>query len=132
MTDLDRVGRETVGLVVTELVRRMHDDFVIGFLFQGRDLGRIVRAERSLAEAHLGGEAPYVGRPLGEVHRPLRINRGQFRRRIAFLRQVLERHGVAPEIAARWIEREERLEPVVTDGTDCVPAPRSETDPGPR
>ncbi len=104
-------------------VQRMHDDFIVGYLFEGRDLARIAEHEASLAVAHLGGEARYGGRPIGAVHRPLKINRGHFRRRLAILRTVLAEHDLPAPVLERWIAHDRRLESVVTDGTDCVPEP---------
>ena len=103
-TDFDRLGgQEGLERIVRDFVDRVFDDFVIGFLFEGRDKARIVRHEVELASVHSGGPGPYRGRGIGSVHRPLRINRGHFRRRHAILRHVLEKHGVPPEVIARWI-----------------------------
>ena len=121
MTDLDALGgRAAVEALIGDFIDRVFDDFIIGFLFEGRDRARIVRHEVELAVAHLGGEAAYSGRPLGAVHRPLRINRGHFRRRLALLRTVLSDHGIDPAIADRWIDHDAALEDVITDGTECV------------
>ncbi len=121
MTDHDRIGAERLDQIVHVLVQRFARDFIIGFLFEGRDLVRIERHELELARVHLGGPGRYGGRPLGAVHKPLRINRGHFRRRLAVLRTVLEAEGVPADIVQRWVERERGLESVITDGTDCVP-----------
>ncbi|HHO54706.1 MAG TPA: hypothetical protein ENK18_28500, partial [Deltaproteobacteria bacterium] len=102
-------------------VSRMHGDFIVGYLFEGRALDRIVQHEAELAISHLGGEASYTGRPIGAVHRPLRINRGHFRRRLAILRTLLSERGVPEDIIERWIAHDAALEAVVTDGIDCVP-----------
>ena len=121
MTAWDSLGEERVRSIVGALVDRMAGDFVIGFLFEGRDLARIARHELELARAHLGGPAAYGGRPLGEVHRPLKINRGHFRRRLSLLAIVLEEHGVPADLARRWIDHEAALESVISDGIECVP-----------
>lgn len=121
MTDLERMGGEAVlGGVIRSFVERMFDDFIIGFFFVKSDLERIVRFETQHAARVLGGSGRYEGRPIAQLHRPLRINRGQFRRRLALLRTVAREHGVDEDILDRWLERESLLEPVVTDGTDCV------------
>jgi truncated hemoglobin YjbI len=121
MTAWESLGEDRVRAIVGALVRRMAGDFVTGFLFEGRDHERIVRHELELARAHLGGPQAYGGRPLGAVHRPLKINRGHFRRRLSLLALVLEEHGVPADVAQRWIDHEAALEPVVSDGTECVP-----------
>ncbi len=122
-TDLVRVGGpEAVRVLMHDFVHRVASDFIIGFLFEGRDLARIVRHEGELAVAHLGGPAAYGGRPLGAVHRPLRINRGHFRRRLAILRTVLTEAGVSPDVVERWVAHDAALEAVITDGTECTPS----------
>lgn len=122
MTDYERMGgEEALAAAVGAFVDRFFADFIIGFLFVGKDRDRIVRHEIELASQHLGGPHRYQGRPIGEVHRPLRINRGQFRRRLAIVRTVLREHGVPDDVIDRWIATEQKLERVVTDGTDCAP-----------
>jgi truncated hemoglobin YjbI len=125
MDDVDRVGGEA-GLtrIFDDLLTRMRADFVVGYLFVGTDHARIVRHEVEHAVAVLrggGGASGYTGRPLPQVHRPLRINRGHFRRRMAFLRTVLADHGVPDDIAERWLAVDGRLEGALTDGIDCGP-----------
>ena len=121
VTDYERVGgHDGLRTLIERFVDWMFDDFIIGFLFMGRDRERIVRHEVEHASRVLGGPPAYTGRPLGRTHGPLRINRGHFRRRLAILRTVLQEGGVDDDVIARWIAHDERLEKVITDGTDCV------------
>lgn len=121
-SDIDRAGGpDAVRALIADFVGRISRDFVIGFLFAGKDLERIVRHETELALLQLGGGGAYTGRPIGAVHRALPINRGHFRRRLAFLRTVAREHGVPEDVIERWIDHNQRLEPVVVDGTDCAP-----------
>lgn len=120
-SDLARIGGPgALEALMRDFIGRVSQDFVIGFLFAGKDLERIIQMETALAAAHLGGPDPYPGRPIGATHRALRINRGQFRRRLAFLRRVLEEHQVPTDVAERWVDFNARLEGAVTDGTDCA------------
>lgn len=120
-SDYDRLGgHEGLTALVRAFVDRVFDDFIIGFQFEGKDRGRIVSREVEHAATHLGGPKTYAGRPVSQVHRPLKINRGQFRRRLAILRTVLTEHGVDDEIIERWVAADRRLEPAIVDGTDCV------------
>ena len=122
MTDFERIGGEAVVRTVIErFVDRVFADPIIGFFFVGKDRDRILRHEIAFAARHLGGPSEYTGRPIGEVHRPLRINRGQFRRRMAILRTVLGQQGVPPEIIERWVASESALIALITDASDCVP-----------
>lgn len=107
--------------LVERFVDRMFADFIVGFLFEGRDRDRIVRHELELARKHLFGVGGYTGRPIGPLHRALKLNRGHFRRRLAVLRTVLREEGVPEPVIARWITHDAALEGALTDGTDCVP-----------
>jgi hypothetical protein len=109
--------------VIGAFVDRMFADFVVGFMFHGKDRDRIVQHELELARKHLFGEGGYTGRPIGPLHRALRINRGQFRRRLAVLRTVLREQGVPEPVIERWVAHDAALEAALTDGTDCVEAP---------
>ncbi len=121
ITDYERLGGdEGLSRLVRAFVDRVFEDFIIGFLFAGKDRARFVQHETAFAAAHLGGPRAYAGRPLGAVHGPLKINRGHFRRRHAILRHVLREHGVDDAVIARWIGAEQGLERVVTTGIDCV------------
>lgn len=120
-SDLERIGGEArLRPIIEAFVDRMFADFIIGFQFAGRDRDRIVRFETQHAARLLGGAGPYEGRPVARVHRPLKINRGQFRRRLAILRTVLREHAVDEGVIERWIAHDSQLESVVTDGTDCL------------
>jgi hemoglobin len=122
MTDYERIGgRAGLESLIEVFIDRVFDDFIIGFLFIGKDRARIVRHEIEHAAAHLGGPSEYTGRSIPAVHRPLRINAGHFRRRLAILRTVLSDRGVDSDIVERWVASNQRLEASVTDGTDCLP-----------
>jgi len=121
MTDYERIGgEETVNRLITAFLDLVQRDFIIGFLFEGRDMARIHRHEVEHASRLLGGPVVYTGRPIGAAHRGLHVNRGHFRRRLAILRTVLGQQGVPDDVIERWIAHDARLEPAVTDGTDCV------------
>jgi hemoglobin len=122
VTDYERIGgTEGLRRLVQDFVDRERNDPIIGFLFADVDLDRLIAHEVDFAAQHLGGPHRYAGRPLGEAHRPRRIHRGWFRRRLALLRKTMSDHGVDDELIERWLARERRLESLVTDGTDCVP-----------
>lgn len=122
MSDWDAIGgEEAVRGHLGAFVRRMAGDFIIGFLFEGRDLDRLAEVELGHVSRGLGGPVAYSGRPLGAVHRPLRINRGQFRRRLALLRTVLRERGVPEDVIGRWLDHDRRFEAAIVDGTDCGP-----------
>lgn len=116
-------GEPAVRALVDRFVERMAADAIIGFFFAGKDLARVKLHEYEHAAAALGGPSAYTGRPLVPLHRSLRINAGQFRRRLAILKQELERGGVPADVAETWLAEQRRLEAVMTNGTDCAPVP---------
>ena len=121
MTDYETIGgNPALERIVSVFIDRVFADPIIGFFFTGKDRDRILRHEIAFAARHLGGPANYTGRPIGEVHRPLRINRGQFRRRMAILRTVLGQQDVPSEIIERWVASESALIALITDGSDCT------------
>lgn len=121
-TDLERLGGESaVHAHVKAIVEAFFDDMIIGFQFVGRSRERIMTHESELALRHLGASSPYTGRPIARVHGRLRINRGQFRRRLAIVQTVLADRGVPADIIERWVAHDRALESQIVDGTDCVP-----------
>lgn len=120
MTPFERLGGEAVlRPIIERFVERMFDDRIVGFLFVRSDRARVAQHEYEHTAKVLGATLPYTGRAIPELHRPLRINNGQFRRRLALLRQELERGGVPHDISALVIEAQERMQKLITDGTDC-------------
>lgn len=111
---------EQLPSVIDAFVDRMFDDFIIGFRFAGADRERVKKHELELARKHLVGQGSYTGRAFGPLHRQMKINAGQFRRRLALLRTVALEQGLDPQVIERWLEHDRKLEKVVTDGTDCV------------
>lgn len=125
-TPFERAGGEpVVRAVVDRFVDRMFDDRIIGFFFEGKDREGIKRHEYAHAAAVLGAGVPYEGRPIPSLHRALRINAGQFRRRLALLRQEIERAGIPADVQELWLDGQRRMERMITDGTDCAPPSRS-------
>lgn len=109
--------------VVDRFVRRMANDFVIGFFFAGRDLDRIIAHEYEHAAIALGAGGVYTGRPIASTHRALKINAGHFRRRLALLRAEIEAAGIPDDVRDRWLDHQRALEATITDGSDCAPEP---------
>lgn len=119
-TPFERIGGEAVlRPAIERFVDRSFDDLIIGFLFAHADRARVKQHEYEHTARVLGAAVAYTGRPIPALHRPLRINAGQFRRRLALLRQELGRAGLPPDITALVIEAQERMQAQITDGTDC-------------
>ncbi len=119
-SDYQRVGEERLRALVDDFIDVVARDFIIGFMFQGKDLSRIKQLEFELASGHLGGPQRYTGRTMRAAHAASPINSGHFRRRLALLRSACQRHGLDEDIVDRWIAHNAALEQQVTNGTDCV------------
>ena len=119
-SDFEKLGGEA-GLKahIRAFIARAHGDLIIGYLFQRVDLDRLVERETEFAARHLGGTVEYAGRPLGQVHGPLRINTGHFRRRHVLLANTLRERGVEEDIIERWLEAERPMLSLITTGKDC-------------
>jgi len=121
VTDFDRIGGEqALRAIVDDFIDRVSRDMIVGFFFQGKDLGRIAAREYELAAERMGGPARYSGRPLDAAHGKLGINRGHLRRRLVILQAVLRAHGVDDAVAEAWVAHERGLEPQITNRRDCV------------
>ena len=113
-------GQAGAERLVGAFVDRVMADPIIGFRFAGVPRDPLVAREIEHLSRILGGPHAYQGRPLAGVHRPQKINRGQFRRRLALIRKVGADLGVDPEILDAWVAHDAKMEPVITDGTDCI------------
>jgi hemoglobin len=123
VTSYERIGGEpVVRAIIERFVDRLFDDRIVGFLFAGKDRERVKRHELEHASMVLGAKLAYTGRPIPELHKALRINAGQFRRRLAILRQEIEAAGVPDDVRDAWLDAQRRMEARITDGTDCAPA----------
>jgi truncated hemoglobin YjbI len=121
MSPFDRIGGEpTLRAIIDRFVDRIFQDMIIGFLFTGKDPARIRQHEYEHAALSLGASLVYTGQPIVPLHRALRINAGQFRRRLAILRQEIDRAGVPEDIRDAWLVSQQRMQAAITDGTDCV------------
>ena len=108
---------ETLGslrVVLEDFYNRVFADTMIGFYFAGRDKARLVEKELELTLNALGGPVSYSGRPLTEVHRPLRIAGGHFDRRLQILKEAMAAHDLPIEIRNAWIEHTVKLRSLIT------------------
>ena len=119
-TDFERLGGEE-GLRehLQAFLERAQNDLIIGFLFKDKDMARLLERETQFATRHLGGDLAYTGRPLGQVHGPLKINTGHFRRRHVLLANTLRERDVEEDLIERWLGAERPLLSLITTGKDC-------------
>jgi len=116
-------GPEKLRVIIDDFIERVRKDMMIGYLFRHVDLGALKSKEASFAAEHLGGTAPYQGRPLKVAHAPHRVKGGQFDRRLTILSETLVAHGVPADIRERWLDHNRSLRSSITgdDAGLCSP-----------
>lgn len=118
MTAFEHIGGEpALRRIVDEFVDRCFDDAMIGFLFRRAGRERIKTFEYQHAAEWLGADVAYEGRPIARAHARHRILGGQFDRRLQILREVLDRHGVPPELRDAWLAHQKAFRADVVQGT---------------
>ncbi len=100
----ERIAEDEVRSCLHALYTRMRDDRMVGFFFEGRDLGAIVEGQLRLVRALLGAPERYEGAPLPQAHASLPLLPGHFDRRHTLLREVLDERGVDEKVKAAWLE----------------------------
>jgi truncated hemoglobin YjbI len=100
----ERISEGEVRACLLALYTRMQADRMVGFFFEGRDVGAIVEGQVRLVRALLGGAERYEGAPLPQAHAALPLLPGHFDRRHTLLREVLEERGVDEMVKAAWLE----------------------------
>ncbi|MGE0547908.1 MAG: group 1 truncated hemoglobin [Kofleriaceae bacterium] len=118
----DRIGAPLLRAVITEFYRRIFDDVMIGFMFQGKDRQHLIDREWELAAAMLGAPGvKYTGRPMRAAHAQHSIFGGHFERRLQILREAMSDLGVDPEVQRAWIAHTESLRAQITSdrGSEC-------------
>lgn len=117
----DKIGPEKLRAVIVDFYDRVFADVMIGFHFAGKDKQRLIDKECELAARMLGASIPYTGKTMREAHARHAILGGQFDRRRQILENVLEAHGVDPEVRATWIDHTNAMRSQITadKGSDC-------------
>jgi hemoglobin len=121
MTLYDRIGEDGLRRVLADFYDRVFADPMIGYLFAASNKHRLIQKELELTARMLGGAQRYGGRPMREAHAGHRILGGHYARRQKILADVLEAHGVDPEVRAAWLAHNDALRPQVTsdEPTEC-------------
>ena len=118
----DKIGGDALRAVITDFYRRIFDDVMIGFMFQGKDRAHLIAREYELAAALLGAPGvTYTGRPMRTAHANHTIFGGHFERRVQILRETFADHHVDPAVQAAWLEHTEALRAQITrdKGSEC-------------
>jgi truncated hemoglobin YjbI len=96
-------GEAKVRAVLRSLYDKLFGDPMVGFLFEGKDKGRIVEQQVAFTCGFLGGPQKYVGKPLPDAHAALPLLPGHFDRRHRLLEQVLREEHVPEEVRNAWL-----------------------------
>ncbi len=119
---LDRVGEPGLRAIIMDFYDHVFGDVMIGFLFVGKDKATLIERELEFVAGMLGGDRPYLGRPIRAAHAKSPITGGHFARRAHLLLGAMQRHGLDAEVQAAWIAHNDALRPQVTAdrGSECV------------
>jgi len=118
----DTIGGDALRAVITDFYKRIFDDVMIGFMFQGRDRQHLIDREWELVASLLGAPGvKYTGRPMPTAHAAHTIFGGHFERRLQILRETMRDHAVDPTVQAAWIDHTQSLRAQVTrdKGSEC-------------
>ena len=109
-------GQDQIEKIVRSFYERAFFDGIIGHFFFGRDHEELIIKQTSFTIALLGGPSIYKGKPLATIHKSLKINNAHFGRRQVIMKEVLENYKIPRNLAAAWLDLEERLRPLITGG----------------
>lgn len=118
----DKIGGDALRAVITDFYRRVFDDVMIGFMFQGKDKRHLIDREYEMAARMLGAsDVTYTGRPMRTAHQAHTIFGGHFERRLQILREAMADHDVDPEVRQIWIDHTLALRDQITrdKGSEC-------------
>jgi hemoglobin len=114
-------GHDPIEKIIRDFYTRAFSDGIIGHFFFGHDHNELVAKQTAFAIALLGGPPKYQGKPLAAAHRTLGIRNAHFGRRQVLMREVLEEHKIPNVFINEWLDREEKLRPLVISGANPPP-----------
>jgi len=92
--------------------RRMAEDVMIGFFFDGRDLAKIAAGQRDFLLKAWGVVESYSGPGPIAAHAALApILKGHFHRRLVLLEESLRADGASEALIAAWVNFERAFAP---------------------
>lgn len=113
-----RVGGEPgIAGILRDFYRRLSQDILVGFFFDGKDLEKIADAQKRFLMRAMGAAESYSGKAPAQAHLELPpILAGHFDRRLRILEETLRDHGVSAEDIRIWVAFEEAFRPGITEG----------------
>ncbi len=100
-----RIGGEAkLRSILRQFYRKMADDLLIGFFFEGKNLDAIADMQAAFLMRAMGAKPSYSGKPPAQAHDELApILAGHFDRRLRILEATLKENAVADEDIRTWI-----------------------------
>ena len=109
-------GLEGIRETLTTFYQRVYQDPMIGYLFVGQEMARLIEREVEWTARALGLEVEYQGRPLRQAHGAHPIRRGHFHRRNQLLIESIKARGLSEEALQWWRAHSASLEAAILGG----------------
>ena len=103
-------GLDGLRHILTDFYQRVFKDLMIGYLFEGQSMTRLIDREVEwTARTVYGLDITYRGKGLRQAHGKHPIRRGHFHRRNQILRETLNAHGISDDVKNIWMNHSESL-----------------------
>lgn len=110
----ESLGEERLQGILREFYRRMSQDVLIGYFFDGKDIQHIADQQLGFLLLAMGVKKTYSGKLPTHAHLDLPpIYTGHFDRRLTLLRQTLKDSGLKDEEIKVWVDFEDAFRNVV-------------------
>ena len=97
-------GEAGLSEILQDFYRRMSEDLMIGFFFDGKDLSAIALIQKNFLMRAMGASGSYIGKAPAQAHLSLApILSGHFDRRLRILEETLRAHHVPAEDIRTWV-----------------------------
>jgi hemoglobin len=96
-------AEEGLTRILRDFYRRMSQDLMIGFFFDGKDTDHIADQQKTFLMRAMGATASYSGKAPAQAHDKIPpILAGHFDRRVKILEETLRAHGLSDEDIRTW------------------------------
>ena len=97
-------GEPALEKILKDFYRRMSQDILIGYFFDGKDLDAIALKQKEFLLRAMGATEVYTGKAPADAHSNLpKILRGHFDRRLRILEDTLRANGLNAEDIRIWV-----------------------------
>lgn len=99
-----RVGETEIKSVLHDFYRRMAQDVMIGYFFDGKNLDEIAEKQAGFLMRAMGAVSTYSGKAPADAHSALPpILKGHFDRRLKILEETLRDHALTEAEIQTWL-----------------------------